>query len=209
MGNYHVLNNDAVNITSDDSWYAIETPELPESVAIKSIHLSELLHKEERLDVILPFNEVVGSRENAKSASSSMPTGLLSELLALIATRSSRIGLWADTDVSTEQLDDLLQACKDADRTLLHNLDLIVLYQPSFVDGRSFSQARHLRQQGFTGEIRITGDFGLDQIAYLKRAGVDTFVIADDKLTENIEFLFSALPSSYDGSVASQLPMFR
>ena len=197
MDNYHILNEDATSITAEDSWYAIETAELPEPVSIKSLQLSELLHKEERLDVILPLTGVIA------------PTGLLNELLDIITARASRMGLWADTSVSTEQLDQLLQACKDAERPLLHNLDLIVLYQPSFVDGRSFSQARHLRQQGFEGEIRISGDFGRDQIAYLKRAGVNSFVIPDEKLTDDIVSAFHALPSSYDGSVASQLPMFR
>ena len=197
MGNYHILNEEATSITAEDSWYAIETAELPEPVSIKNLQLSELLHKEERLDVILPLTGVIA------------PTGLLNELLDIITARTSRMGLWADTSVSTEQLDQLLQACKDAERPLLHNLDLIVLYQPSFVDGRSFSQARHLRQQGFEGEIRISGDFGRDQIAYLKRAGVNSFVIPDEKLTDDIVSAFHALPSSYDGSVASQLPMFR
>ena len=197
MGNYHILNEEATSITAEDSWYAIETAELPEPVSIKNLQLSELLHKEERLDVILPLTGVIA------------PTGLLNELLDIITARASRMGLWADTSVSTEQLDQLLQACKDAERPLLHNLDLIVLYQPSFVDGRSFSQARHLRQQGFEGEIRISGDFGRDQIAYLKRAGVNSFVISDEKLTDDIVSAFHALPSSYDGSVASQLPMFR
>ena len=197
MGNYHILNEEATSITAEDSWYAIETAELPEPVSNKSLQLSELLHKEERLDVILPLTGVIA------------PTGLLNELLDIITARASRMGLWADTSVSTEQLDQLLQACKDAERPLLHNLDLIVLYQPSFADGRSFSQARHLRQQGFEGEIRISGDFGRDQIAYLKRAGVNSFVIPDEKLTDDIVSAFHALPSSYDGSVASQLPMFR
>ena len=197
MGNYHILNEEATSITAEDSWYAIETAELPEPVSIKNLQLSELLHKEERLDVILPLTGVIA------------PTGLLNELLDIITARASRMGLWADTSVSTEQLDQLLQACKDAERPLLHNLDLIVLYQPSFADGRSFSQARHLRQQGFEGEIRISGDFGRDQIAYLKRAGVNSFVIPDEKLTDDIVSAFHALPSSYDGSVASQLPMFR
>lgn len=197
MGNYTILNEEAVNITAEDKWYAVETPELPESVSIQSIQLSELLHKEERLDVVLSLAEVID------------PKGLLSELLDLIAVRSSRMGLWADTEVSTEQLDDLLKASKDSDRPLLHNLDLIVLYQPAFADGRSFSQARHLRQQGFKGEIRITGDFGLDQIVYLKRAGVDSFIIPNEKLDDNIDSLFGVLASSYDGSVANQLPMFR
>ncbi|WP_296404978.1 DUF934 domain-containing protein [Psychrobacter sp.] len=197
MGNYHILNNEAEHLTVTDTWYAVHTEELPSSISIKSIHLSELLHKEERLDLILPLSEVIE------------PKGLLSELLSFIALRSSRLGVWADTNVSTDQIDILLKVTKDANYPLVNNLDLIVLYQPSFVDGRSFSQARHLRQQGFEGEIRIAGHFGRDQIAYLKRAGVDSFIIADENLGDDIVNAFNALPSSYDGVVADQLPMFR
>ena len=197
MGNHSILDAQAKDITAEDSWYALFTSELPDGVASKTIHLSELLHKSERLDVILPLSDILS------------PQGLLTEVLALIANHTSRVGLWADTSISTEQLDELLAACQDSDRSLLNALDLIVLYQPGFADGRSFSQARHLRQKGFKGEIRITGHFGRDQIVYLQRAGVDSFVIGEENLTDDIHTAFSFLPSSYDGSVSSQLPMFR
>lgn len=197
MGNHSILDAQAKDITAEDSWYALFTSELADGIASKTINLSELLHKSERLDVILPLADILS------------PQGLLIEVLALIANYTSRVGLWADTSISTEQLDELLAACQDSDRPLLNALDLIVLYQPGFADGRSFSQARHLRQKGFTGEIRITGHFGRDQIVYLQRAGVDSFVIATEDLTDDIQAAFSVLPSSYDGNVASQLPMFR
>ena len=197
MGNHSILDAQAKDITVDDSWQALYTAELPDGIATKTIHLSELLHKSERLDVVLPLSDILFSK------------GILTEVLELIANYTSRLGLWADTDVSTEQLDELLAAYQDGERSLLNALDLVVLYQPKFADGRSFSQARHLRQKGFEGEIRVTGHFGRDQIVYLKRAGVDSFVISAENLTEDIKAAFSVLPSSYDGSVASQLPMFR
>ncbi|WP_019672468.1 DUF934 domain-containing protein [Psychrobacter lutiphocae] len=197
MGNYHILDSQATDITAQDNWYVIDTKSLPENLAIKNIHLSELLHKKERLDVILPFTDVLN------------PQDLLAETLGLIHRRSSRIGLWANTDLSTEQIDTLLKSRSDDSLPLLQHLDLIILYQPSFADGRSFSQARHLRQQGYEGEIRIAGDFGVDQIAYLKRAGIDSFIITAEDLNDDVVNAFYALPSSYDGSVANQLPMFR
>lgn len=200
MGNHRILDAQAKDITAEDTWYALFTSELPDGVAAKTTQLSELLNKSERLDVILPLSDILA------------PQGLLTEVLAMIANHSSRVGLWADTSISTDQLDQLdqlLAACKDSERPLLNALDLVVLYQPGFGDGRSFSQARHLRQQGFEGEIRIAGDFGRDQIVYLQRAGVDSFIIRAENVTDDIQAAFSVLPSSYDGSVASQLPMFR
>lgn len=197
MGNHSVLDAHAKDITAEDSWYALFTSELPDDVTTKTIHLSELLNKPERLDVVLPLSDILS------------PEGLLTEVLEIIIHRVSRVGVWADTAISTEQLDELLSSIDDKENTLLSSVDLVVFYQPKFADGRSFSQVRHLRHKGFKGEIRIAGHFGLDQIAYLKRAGVDSFVIYDENVSNDLATAFSALPSSYDGSVASQLPMFR
>lgn len=197
MGNHSILDAQANDITANDSWQALYTAELPDGIAPKTISLSELLHKSERLDVVLPLSDTLSSK------------GLLTEVLSLIANHTSRLGLWADTEISTEQLDELLAARQDKAQDLLNALDLIVLYQPKFADGRSFSQARHLRQQGFKGEIRIAGSYGRDQIAYLKRAGIDTFVMPAETLSNDLITAFTALPSSYNGSIASQLPMFR
>lgn len=197
MGNHSILDHNASNITADDTWHAIITPNLPDGIAAHQIHLSELLHKHERLDVILPLADVLA------------PTGLLKETLALIATRSSRVGVWADTSTLPEQLDTLLSLTQDKDADLLHALDLIVFHMPLFVDGRSFSLAKHLRLQGYQGEIRMAGDFGRDQIAYLLRSGVDSFIITNEQLSDDIQSAFVALPTAYSGSDASQLPMFR
>ncbi len=51
---------------------------------------------------------------------------------------------------------------------------------PKFTDGRAYSQAYLLRRRlGFTGEIRATGDFLLDQIAFMARVGIDAFEVPE------------------------------
>lgn len=80
---------------------------------------------------------------------------------------------------------------------------------PAFADGRGFSLAMHLRQQGYEGEIRMSGDFGRDQLAYLTRSGVDTFVVAEQELKGDFMSSFDALESAQQGRAASNLPMFR
>ncbi|WP_230659555.1 DUF934 domain-containing protein [Psychrobacter sp. I-STPA10] len=198
MANHHILDNQAYDITSNDTWQAIAVAQLPDGIASNEIELSELLHKQEKLDIILPLTDVLAA-----------PEGLLHQTLELVTARCSRLGLWADTDISTEQLDALLALQKDKDNTLLHALDLLVFYMPAFADGRSFSQIKHLRLQGYTGEIRVAGAYGRDQIAYLLRAGVDSFILPSSEVTEDIQAAFVALPSAYNGDNASRLPMFR
>lgn len=58
----------------------------------------------------------------------------------------------------------------------LAKLAAVVLEFAKFRDGRVFSWARQLRTRlGFAGEIRVTGDYLYDQIAFLERVGVDAF----------------------------------
>jgi uncharacterized protein (DUF934 family) len=58
----------------------------------------------------------------------------------------------------------------------LDRLSVVVLQFPKFRDGRPFSWARILRTRlGFAGEVRASGDYLYDQIAYLARVGVDAF----------------------------------
>lgn len=63
-------------------------------------------------------------------------------------------------------------ATDDIDR-----LALIALVFPKFTDGRAYSAARRLREAGFRGELRATGDVLLDQLPLMLRAGFDAFEI--------------------------------
>jgi uncharacterized protein (DUF934 family) len=56
-------------------------------------------------------------------------------------------------------------------------LQLVQLVFPKFTDGRAYSTARRLREHGFSGEIRATGDVLLDQIPLMVRCGFDALQI--------------------------------
>jgi uncharacterized protein (DUF934 family) len=53
----------------------------------------------------------------------------------------------------------------------LGNHGVIGLAFPKWRDGRAYSSARILREQGFAGDIRAIGDLTVDQLVYLKRSG--------------------------------------
>ena len=63
----------------------------------------------------------------------------------------------------------------------LSRLAVIVLEFPKFRDGRAFSWARMLRMRfDYKGEIRATGDFLFDQIAFMARTGFDAWEVRQD-----------------------------
>ncbi|MBB6122528.1 DUF934 domain-containing protein [Sphingobium subterraneum] len=62
-------------------------------------------------------------------------------------------------------------------RALLPQLDRIALIEvsfPAFGDGRGYSSARILREAGYTGELRASGDVLVDQVPAMRRVGFDT-----------------------------------
>ena len=64
--------------------------------------------------------------------------------------------------------------------------DIIVLDFPTFKDGRAFSQARALRDQGFTGDIRAVGGLFRDQLAFAARCGITSFDLETDEDIEGL-----------------------
>lgn len=70
-----------------------------------------------------------------------------------------------------------LEAGDDA-RALLPHLEQLALIEvsfPSFRDGRGYSAARILREGGYAGELRAAGDLLVDQVAFMRRCGFDSF----------------------------------
>ena len=61
----------------------------------------------------------------------------------------------------------------------LARVRLVEVDFPKFRDGRGFSTARMLREAGYTGEIKATGDVLVDLIFFMRRCGFDSF--APDK----------------------------
>jgi uncharacterized protein (DUF934 family) len=74
---------------------------------------------------------------------------------------------------------------------LLDRLAFVAVDFPAFADGRGYTHARTLRDElGYQGEIRATGDVGVDQLHYLARVGVTTFVLKD---THRVDDAIAAL----------------
>lgn len=67
-------------------------------------------------------------------------------------------------------------------RRLLPYLDRVALIEvafPAYRDGRGYSSARILREEGYAGPLRAVGDVLRDQILHMLRCGFDQFVIKD------------------------------
>ncbi|QLC23867.1 DUF934 domain-containing protein [Parasphingopyxis algicola] len=63
-------------------------------------------------------------------------------------------------------------------RQLIPYLDRLALIEIGFSvfgDGRGYSAARILREHGYTGELRAQGDVLVDQLAFMRRCGFDSF----------------------------------
>ena len=195
MANHHVLNHKGVDISQKDTWLALYTDTLPDGITLSQISLLELLQKQEKPDVLLPLSDLLDAKGN-------IAAGLSQQLRELLAEHASRMGVWVTSDSDTEVLTQVPE--------FLLQQELIVIHVPAFTDGRGFSFAQTLRQIGYDGEIRMAGKFGRDQIAYLLRAGADSFVVNEHDMQSisDISQAFNALASSYDGRDASALPMF-
>jgi uncharacterized protein (DUF934 family) len=63
--------------------------------------------------------------------------------------------------------------------TFLPRLSVIVLPFPAFGDGRAYSIARQLRQMGYRGELRATGNVLPDQFQLMLQVGFDAFEVTE------------------------------
>lgn len=75
----------------------------------------------------------------------------------------------------------VIQPGEDA-RALIAHLDQLALVEitfPAFTDGRGFSSARVLREAGYKGELRASGDIGVDMLSHLVRCGFDAIAPAE------------------------------
>ena len=63
--------------------------------------------------------------------------------------------------------------------TFLPRLSVIVLPFPAFNDGRAYSIARSLREMGYRGELRATGNVLPDQLQFMLQVGFDAFEIGE------------------------------
>jgi uncharacterized protein (DUF934 family) len=103
-----------------------------------------------------------------------------------------------------------VEAGEDARELLpfLGQLQLIEINFPVFGDGRSYSAARILREAGYTGELRATGDVLVDQVGYMVRCGFDSF--APDQPLEPVALkaALARFPQPYQAAADSARPIW-
>ena len=106
--------------------------------------------------------------------------------------------------VRIEAGDDVRQLIPLLDRVRLVEIDF-----PKFRDGRGFSSARILREAGYTGEIKATGDVLLDLLWFMRRCGFDSF--APDAAIDPAEAdaALSRYPHVYQQAADDLVPIWK
>ncbi|HVZ91923.1 MAG TPA: DUF934 domain-containing protein [Rhizomicrobium sp.] len=80
----------------------------------------------------------------------------------------------------------------------LARLSVVALEFPKFRDGRPFSWARMLRTRfGYAGEVRATGDFLYDQLAFMARVGFDAWEVRQDFALEDFRRAMGEITLAY------------
>ncbi len=64
----------------------------------------------------------------------------------------------------------------------VRDVDLVAVAFPKFSDGRGFSVAKQLREEGYRGTLRASGALIPDQFAFALQCGFDEVEIDDERL---------------------------
>jgi len=105
--------------------------------------------------------------------------------------------------VRIEAGDDVRQLLPVLDRVRLVEVDF-----PKFRDGRGFSTASILREAGYKGEIRATGDVLVDLVFFMARCGFDAFepdVAIDPAVMESS---LARYPEVYQSAADGRTPIW-
>lgn len=116
-----------------------------------------------------------------------------------IGLHEGSIGIWLDSNESPNMI--------GSDLSLI---PIIALNFPSFTDGRSYSNARLIRQ-GFSyqGELRAIGDVLRDQLYYMSQCGFNSFSLRYDQDAELCLQAFDDFSTNYQATVEQPVPLFR
>ena len=106
--------------------------------------------------------------------------------------------------VRVEAGDDVRRLAPYLDRIRLIEVDF-----PKFRDGRGFSTARILREAGYTGEIKATGDVLVDLVYFMRRCGFDSFApdVAIDPAV--LEGCLNRYPYVYQHAADDAVPIWQ
>jgi uncharacterized protein (DUF934 family) len=104
-----------------------------------------------------------------------------------------------------------LEPDEDA-RLLIPHLDRLALIEiafPKFRDGRGYSSARVLREAGYAGELRAQGDVLVDQIAFMKRCGFDSFAPESSLNQADVDAAFARYDQVYQPAADGRTPVWK
>jgi len=91
---------------------------------------------------------------------------------------------------------------------LLDQLELVEVAFPAYTDGRGYTSARTLRERGYTGELRATGDVLIDQISHYHRCGFDAFAPDQPITRAAVDKAIATWPEVYQRTVDGRSPIW-
>jgi uncharacterized protein (DUF934 family) len=100
----------------------------------------------------------------------------------------------------------------DDARALIPHLDRLSLIEiafPKFRDGRGYSSARILREAGYSGELRAQGDVLVDQIAFMKRCGFDSFAPEASLNQADVDAALARFEHVYQAAADAAVPVWK
>ena len=152
-----------------------------------------------KLDRVIEDNWQFLENDMAGTELSPLTLVPLSLYLERESVRNTDCGVWLASDEDVHSL-----------APFLETVTVIALNFLAFADGRSFSQARTLRDVlDYQGEIRATGAFIQDQAHYLMRCGFSEFSLPDEADTESFQESLKDFSESYQAACDVAEPLFR
>lgn len=97
-------------------------------------------------------------------------------------------------------------------RALIPYLDRLALIEigfSAFGDGRGYSAARILRESGYTGELRAQGDVLIDQLAFMRRCGFDSFAPEKPLDEDDAAAALARWPEVYQAAADDRTPIWE
>ncbi|MGN6498078.1 MAG: DUF934 domain-containing protein [Tsuneonella sp.] len=91
----------------------------------------------------------------------------------------------------------------------LARVRLVEIDFPKFRDGRGFSSASILREAGYTGEIKATGDVLVDLVFFMRRCGFDSFAPDVPLRADEVQAALERYPYVYQATVDGSVPIWK
>jgi uncharacterized protein (DUF934 family) len=104
-----------------------------------------------------------------------------------------------------------VEAGEDVRKLIPHfgRLKLVEIAFPRFRDGRGYSSARILRENGYRGELRAEGDVLVDQILFMRRCGFDSFAPHTPLDPRLVEEALARFPYVYQSAADDAVPVWK